>query len=491
MSIWLNDIKINREPGAPPAYLQLADYLIYLIQSGKIAPGERLPSIRNVSAKVGVNRGTALSAYRKLQEKGFVEMRVGQGTVVSSVPPAEETKPESPSIPSQARFYSRRIPLPGWFPRVAEIPFSLAVPERGLIPEEEIRKVMKALLDREAMELLSYGSAEGDSGFKEAYAGYLKGKGIPVEESWVLPTGGATQAFDLVAKILNPGDLLFFEEPLYTGTLRSFSLWSFETESIPLEEDGINLEHLRRLLSQGRHPSLVVLTPDFQNPTGATLSLKKREEIAWLARRYDFLVLEDAVFSDLYYEKSLPSLLSLAPERVIRIDSFSKTLAPGLRLGTIVAHPKILEFLISIKQATDYQTPLLSQATLRELINSGFWVRHLDRIRSIYRTKRDALEESLNSLRSGVFSFKTPRGGFFFWLEIRSGIDAQELLLISSSRGVSFAPGSLFSSRPEHRRFMRLSFSNIPVEKIKEGVNILGEACEELSSQYIPSVPQI
>jgi DNA-binding transcriptional MocR family regulator len=491
MTIWLNDIKINTKPGAPPAYLQLADLLTFLIQSRKIAPDEKLPSVRDVSAKIGVNRGTVLAAYRQLAERGLVEMHVGQGTQVKGASRPGSAKEEPPELPSQAQAYRKKIPSLNWFPRAAEIPFSLAVPEKSLIPQEEITKTMKKLLDQEALELLSYGPAKGDAGFREAYAGYLKSKGMPINDDWILPTSGATQAFDLVAKILNPGDLIFLEEPLYSGTLRSFYLWPFETESLSMEKDGISTEQLQRFLNQGRIPRLVILTPDFQNPTGATLSLKKREEIAWLARKYDFLIFEDAVFSELYYEKPLPSLLSLAPERVIRTDSFSKILAPGLRLGTVVAHPKILEYLIPIKQATDYQTPLLSQATLRELINSGFWPKHLEHIRSRYRTKKDALEESLKPLEGKVFSWKTPVGGFFFWLEILSGVDAQELLLASSSRGVSFVPGALFSTRPEHRHFLRISISSIPLEKFHEGIGILGQLSEEFSLELAPSVPLI
>lgn len=490
MSIWLNDIKIDRGSSAPPAYLQLAEYIIYLIQSGKIAPGERLPSIRDVSAKIDVNRGTVLSAYRKLQEKGIVELRVGKGTIVTAGL-SLETKPEFSLPPLETHFNLKGRELSGWFPRHKEIPFSLAAPDPILIPREEIKEAMKRLLETETEKILSYSFPEGDDGFREVYATFLKGKGMPVGEDWILPTTGATQAFDLIAKGLDYGKPVLLEEPLYIGSLKSFSLWSQEIDRIPLEEDGISLDHIKRLLSQGRDPRLIVITPDFQNPTGSTLSLKKREEIAWLAKKYDFLILEDAVFSDLHYEKPLPSVLALAPERVIRVDSFSKTLAPGLRLGTIVAHPQILEFLIPLKQATDYQTPYLAQATMRELISSGFWCKHLVRIQKAYRKKREVLKEALDSMGKEIFSFCTPSGGFFFWLEIRTGTDAQELLSLASSRGVSFAPGFLFSSRIEHRHFLRLSFSSVPAEKIKEGVKILRQSWEELSSQRIPSLPQI
>ncbi|MGB9553662.1 MAG: PLP-dependent aminotransferase family protein, partial [bacterium] len=430
MPIWINDIKLIREPGAPPSYLQLADNINYLIKLGKISPGERLPSVRDVSAKIGVNRGTVLSAYRKLQERGMVEMQVGKGTVVIA---GLDRKEEPESVPPswEIHFNAKGKELSGWFPLPKKIPFSLAVPDRSLIPEAEIKEAMKRLLEKETEKILSYSLPEGDSNFKEVYAAYLRGKGMSVREDWILPTTGATQAFDLIAKGLDPGRPIFFEEPLYIGTLRSFSLWSPEKERVPLEEDGLSLEFIKGLMAQGRNPRLIVTTPDYQNPTGITLSWKKREEMAWLARKYDFLILEDAVFSDLYYEKPLPSLFSLAPERVIRVDSFSKTLAPGLRLGTIVAHPKILEFLVPLKQATDYQTSYLAQATMRELISSGFWSKHLARIQKEYRKKRDALRDSLHAIGQEAFSFFTPSGGFFFWLEIKSGIDAQELLSLA------------------------------------------------------------
>ncbi|MCR4429368.1 MAG: PLP-dependent aminotransferase family protein, partial [Caldiserica bacterium] len=185
-----------------------------------------------------------------------------------------------------------------------------------------------------------------------------------------------------------------------------------------------------------------------------------------------------------------PPLISLAPERVIRIDSFSKTLAPGLRLGTIVAHPKILEFLAPLKQASDFQTPLLSQAVMRELILSGFFEKHLETIRSVYQKKRDLLAGVLGEYPN-LFDYAKPKGGFFFWVELKQKLEASELLLLSSSKGVSFAPGAMFSSRPEHRSFIRLSISSIPLEKIKKGIETLSHACNSLSSQFPISFPQI
>ncbi|MCR4428238.1 MAG: PLP-dependent aminotransferase family protein [Caldiserica bacterium] len=489
MTIWLNDIKIEKNPGAPPAYEQLAEKMAFIIRSGNIPPGERLPSVRSVSAKLAINRGTVLAAYRRLQEMGLVQMRVGQGTMVR-----EELesggKGEMTSLSLKAPEGLRTVQSQTWFSRITEIPFSLATPEENLIPEEEISRTIKRVLKKAGRALFAYGPTGGEEGFREAYAAFLKNKGIEVNGNWVLPTSGATQGFDLIAKALFPGDLIFFEEPLYSGTLKPFTLWPFQVETLPVEDDGVNLDHLRKSLAQGKIPRLVVLTPDFQNPTGSVLSLKKREEMVFLSRKHDFLILEDAVFSELAFEPVPPPLISLAPERVIRIDSFSKTLAPGLRLGTIVAHPKILEFLTPLKQASDFQTPLLSQAVMRELILSGFFEKHLETIRSAYRKKRDLLHEALQA-RSHLFNYAKPKGGFFFWVELQNRMDASELLLLSSSQGVSFAPGTMFSSRPQHRSFIRLSVSRIPPEKIKKGVEILSQACESLSSQSSIPFPQI
>ncbi|MCR4429371.1 MAG: PLP-dependent aminotransferase family protein, partial [Caldiserica bacterium] len=323
MTIWLNDIKIERTTGAPPAYEQIAEQITYLIRSGNIAPGERLPSVRSVSAKLAINRGTVLAAYRRLQEKGLVQMRVGQGTMVREwLEPGEPL--EIPSLSLKTPPGLRTIQSQTWFSRITEIPFSLATPEEGLIPEEEISRTIKMVLKKSGKALFAYGPTRGEEGFREAYAAFLKDRGIEVNGNWVLPTSGATQGFDLIAKALFPGDLVFFEEPLYSGTLKPFKLWPFQIETLNVEEDGVNLDPLRRSLSQGKIPRLVVLTPDFQNPTGSVLSLKKREEIVLLSRKHDFLILEDAVFSELSFEPVPPPLISLAPERVIRIDSFSK-----------------------------------------------------------------------------------------------------------------------------------------------------------------------
>ncbi len=479
---------------AAPLYQQLAEYLLNLIQSGRIKAGSKLPPVRELAKMFGVNRGTVLTAYRKLSELGYLQMHVGQGTKVKEAmqTPSSSRDPRS-EISSRAQSLSSLQPTPGLIRNLySELSFASATPAKEAIPSEVLLKSIQVVLQRQGESLLSYGPVYGETSFRQAVAQYMKIFRLNINSDWILPINGCTQAWDLVAKLLlNPNDLVLLEEPGYSGPFQALSLLPLTVDFLPMQKDGVNIEALQAMISQGRIPRLVCLNPDFQSPTGSVLSLEKRQVLARMARQHHFFILEDAVFSELYYDQEhpYPPIASLAPDRVILAVSFSKTLAPGLRLGTLISHPVLIEHIGQIKKSTDYHANSISQEIVHELMRNGLWIEHLEKIRNLYRRKRDITQEALQSSMPEQVRWEIPLGGFFFWLELPQEIDSRELLFFTAQKKVSFTPGVLFSRQGGYRSFLRLSFSALKYKQIVTGIKILAESIKELNRQARANVP--
>lgn len=493
MSNWLNDTRLDWSKEAAPLYKQLTDSLLNLIQSGKIKHGSNLPPVRELAKMIGVNRGTVLTAYRKLSELGYLQMHVGRGTkvkMIASTPPFADLRSE---VSIRAQRLSSFQPNAGLMRNLySELSFASATPAKEAIPSQTLLNSLQTIFQRGGEPLLSYGSVHGEINFRQSVAQYMKTFGLNLDPDWILPINGCTQAWDLVAKLLlNPDDLVLLEEPGYSGAFQAFSLLPVKIEFLPMQKDGVSVDALREIISQRKTPRLVCLNPDFQSPTGFVLSLEKRKALAQLAREHRFFILEDTVFSELYYDQDLPNapIASFAPERVILAYSFSKTLAPGLRLGLLISHPSLIEHISQIKKSADYHANLISQEIVHELMRSGFWSEHLQTIRALYRHKRDVTQEALQASMPTDVSWEIPGGGFFFWLELPMELDSQELLFFASQKKVSFTPGILFSRSDKYRSFLRLSFSDLQDKRIATGIKILAEATKKLSDQIRTSIP--
>jgi 2-aminoadipate transaminase len=483
VSNWLNDIRF--EKGNISLSTQLARILRDFIEKGEFLPGSQLPSIRKLAEKLTVNRSIVSSAYRQLSNQGVLKMHVGQGTTVVSQPTdrCNDHDLREMEFTRWEKLASTLAP-PSYFRLLASpFSFSSAAPDPLMVPHYALSDLAVEIIRSEGERLFSYGPVQGDPLFRAQVAIQFQKEGLPVDADWVLPIAGATQAWDLVSRLLEPQDSVVLENPSYPGAIRSFSLRPQSVAWFPVDDEGANLQRLEEQVSASR-AKLICINPDFQNPTGTTISLDGRKTIAAIARQHRCLILEDGIFRDLVYDREAPypPIFAFAPERTFLVSTFSKVLAPGLRLGTIVAQPHLLQKLAWIKQAVDFQTPLFPQALAREWL-AHRWPEHRDRCRQHYRLKRDLLEDELRRNMPRGVRWHKPEGGFFIWLALPSPLDAEDLLYSASRESVSFLPGTFFSSVSESTDrwlgYLRLSFSAIPTEQIEKATFLLGKVIRE------------
>jgi len=492
LSNWSKDIVLTPRQKGQSLSRQLAQSLEEMIEKGRIEAGQSLPPVRKLAETLSVNRGIVLSAYCILAEHGRVTTHVGRGTLVAERSP-DPLHPSSlePFLPAWEAIGNLLSPPPYAGLLAAPYSFAPASPDVRCVPAQALASLASEIIAKESRTLFSYGPAQGDPGFRAQVARSLQDEGLEVNANWVLPISGATQAWDLVSRLFAAQDCVLLEDPCYPGAARSFLARPQTIAWYPVAEEGTALEHLEKAIVT-RQARLLCINPDFHNPTGYTLSLDARREVARLARHYQLLILEDGIFRDLNYdqERSYPPIFAFAPERTLLVSSFSKILAPGLRLGTVVATPSLVEKLAWLKQAMDYQTSTLSQAVVRAWMAQG-WREYLRTLQTVYRRKRDRLAAALRRELPPEIHWHEPEGGFFFWLSLPSSLDAENLLYQASQQGVAFLPGSFFGGGPgstaRWRHFLRLSFSAIATESIDPGVALLGRILREQSSSDPPS----
>ncbi|QGZ60947.1 aminotransferase-like domain-containing protein [Paraburkholderia acidisoli] len=353
------------------------------------------------------------------------------------------------------------------------ISFAGGLPAPASFPVEEMRAAADRILRDEAIGALQYSATEGYMPLREWIAARHSGNGVTIRPSQVLITTGSQQALDLIGKVLvSPGKPILVETPTYLGALQSFSLYEPSYVQVPTDESGLIPEALTPELTAGAR--LLYAIPNFQNPTGRRLPLERRKALAAFAQSAPFPVIEDDPYGALDYAgQPLPTLLSMAPEHIVHLGSFSKVLAPGLRVGYIIA-PEDLHFkLVQAKQATDLHTPSFTQRIVYEVVKNGFLDTHIPKVRALYRDQCDAMLDSLKRNMPEGVSWNRPEGGMFVWVTLPANVDSMKLLEEAVAQNVAFVPGApFFAEEPQHNK-LRLSFVTVPPAKIEEGVSKL------------------
>lgn len=357
------------------------------------------------------------------------------------------------------------------------------LPSADLFPIDAVREATERVLADAPREALQYAPSEGFGPLREWIAADLGRRGLPgVTAGDVLVTTGSQQGLDLVAKaFVDAGSTVAVERPSYLGALQAFSV--FEPRVVALEEDdeGVRPESLRRHAADAR---FLYALPNFRNPTGATMSSARRDAIASEAATLGVPIVEDDPYGELWYDAPPPSPLAARwREGTVHLGSFSKVLAPGFRLGYVVAPPAAAPTLLQAKQAADLHTPGINQRIVHALVADGLLDRHVPAIRARYRTHRDAMRAALDRhLPNGAdgIRWRAPAGGMFFWIELPSGTDAGALLPLALDRGVAFVPGSAFHAgegvdAAAGRATMRLSFVTVAPEGIERGVAAIAD----------------
>ena len=366
--------------------------------------------------------------------------------------------------------------------KIAERPgiISLAggLPSADTFPVQAMREATTAVLRDTPREALQYAASEGFAPLREWVAAELCGQGLAVAADQVIITTGSQQGLDLVGKVLiDPGSTVAVESPTYLGALQAFAPYEPEFCAVEGDDDGPLPQSLDAACAGRDKPRFVYLLPNFQNPTGRCVSAERRLALVDRAAALGLPIVEDNPYGDLWFNVPPPlALTARNPDGCIYMGSFSKTLAPGLRLGFLVAPKALYPKLLQAKQAADLHTPSFNQRMVAEVLRGNFLDRHVPTIRALYKSQRDAMLAALNThlANSGV-TWNTPDGGMFLWLKLPHGMNAVELLPKAVERNVAFVPGSAFYADAPQLNTLRLSFVTASVEQIHTGIAALAD----------------
>jgi 2-aminoadipate transaminase len=376
------------------------------------------------------------------------------------------------------------------------ISFAGGMPAPELFPIKEIEEACVKVLREHGAKALQYGITEGYVPLREFIVEKMGRYGIVASVDNVLITTGSQQGLDLVSKILlDPGDVIIVEAPTFVGALQSFRAYQASYASVPLDEDGMIVELLEPRIVE-THPKFMYVLPNFQNPGGVTLSTERREGVVSLARQYGVPILEDDPYGELRYEgEYLEPLVVISARQngqdpagyfkgdVIYMSTFSKTLAPGLRLGWVVAPVEVVQKLVQAKQGADLHTSNLDQMMAYEVVRNGFLEEHVKEIREMYRQRRDAMLSALERQMPEGVVWTHPQGGLFLWVQLPEGVDCLDLTEAAIEQKVAFVPGTAFYADGRGRDAFRLTFAACPEDMIEEGIKRLGKAIAQRVKQ--------
>jgi len=359
------------------------------------------------------------------------------------------------------------------------ISFAGGLPSPATFPAERIRAACATILTNDPAAALQYAPTEGYLPLREWIAERLNRDGANVSPSQVLITTGSQQALDLIAKALVDRDRnLLVETPTYLGALQAFSLCEPKFVSVPCDDEGPIAAELSAIATSPS--SGLYLLPNFQNPSGRRIPVTRRRALIEVAAHRGLLVFEDDPYGELAYGgEKLPSLLSMNPQSVLYMGSFSKLLAPGLRVGYAIAPKALFTKLVQVKQAADLHTPSFTQRIVYEVIKDGFLDAHIPTIRELYASQCRVMLDALKTHFPESVSWNAPEGGMFIWVRLPEHIDTALLLRKAVANHVAFVPGAPFFSQSPQHNTLRLSFVTVPAEKIWAGIKRLGELIAE------------
>ncbi len=467
--------------GGRPLYRRIVDHLAALIQGGTLPAGTRLPTNRELAALLQLDRSTIARAYEELISMGLIYSHVGRGSFVCDAPQPGRSDAWTDRYSSYGGELKQLMEgLPD--PSVSSYPggvisFAAGIPSADSYPEEEFADIIKTLADGNAGSLFKFSPAGGEPALRKLVLEHLGGRSLTASDAELMILSGSQQGIDLMSNMfLDAGDLVVTEDPTYFWAISNFRAHRARIVGIPLDEEGIRLDLLQSVLQKGR-VKFIYLMPSGQNPTGLTMSMERRRAVLELARRYNTPIFEDDFSGDLDYEGGpLPPLRALpgGQSLVVYQGTFSKALAPGIRLGWLVAPPQVVERLNFAKRGSDLSTSSLTQTLLSEFLKRGSYGRHLERINALYAARRDTMLAALERCfaDSGV-TYLRPRGGLFIWMTLPEGMDARTFLSFSEQEGVSFSPGDICYVGKADPRTSRLSFIQNDTTAIEEGVERL------------------
>jgi DNA-binding transcriptional MocR family regulator len=472
----------RRADAGLPVYQQIAAHFRAEIEAGRLGAGDRLPTIRELARTTGVNRDTVALAYDELTRAGLIESTVGRGTFVR----------RSESVAAPAAFEPVLSPLverllDGERARVryaapqGTVPLHSLVPDPSLYPVDEFRRALNRVLADEGGDLLRYGTPQGDPALRRALAARLGEAGMRIDADGVVLTQGASEGIALALRLFAvPGDAVAIEEPTYHNVLAALTALGLRAAPVPMRDGAPDLAALERTLERP-DVKLFYTMPTFHNPLGTSTVLAHRRALLAAAAKAGKPVIEDAYEMDLRYAgKPVPPLAAL-DERglVVQLFSFSKSLFPGARVGSIAARGRAFDALLPLKHATDLGGSPVLQAALAHFVDGGGYDRHLAKVRRALLARRDAALEALAAELPPEARWTEPEGGLQLWVDLPGAIDTAELLPDAVRAGVLFAPGFQFRHDRRPSSGLRLSLALAGEDEIRRGVAALGHVVRE------------
>jgi GntR family transcriptional regulator/MocR family aminotransferase len=476
MSRWT----LTLEPqGTGPVFLRIARGVMRDIRRGRLKPGQQLPGSRPWAQELGLNRNTVLAAVAELEAQGWVSTSPTRGTFVSDALPEEPTPanarglaPLGIALPPEPDFLtSRPFTLP---PEVMH--FSAGTPDPRLVPVELIARTWRRVVRRGGRRLLEYGEPGGHPALRRAIAQMLSEvRGVPATAQQVVVTRGSQMALDLLARtVLRPGEAVAVESFGYRPAWEALRLAGAQLVPVPVDEEGLDVEALERLVKR-RKLRAVYVTPHHQFPTTVTMSAARRLALLGLARRHGLLIIEDDYDHEFHYEGRPVLPLASADDAgvVASVGTLSKVLAPGLRLGFVIAPTALAERLVRLRAVMDRQGDHPMEATVAELLDEGELQRHVRKMRGVYRGRRDFLVRKLEAKLGEALTWAVPSGGIGVWAKVKKGIEVAQWLERSLARGVSVHPGGRYTFDGEEPGALRLVFARFNETELGRGVDLL------------------
>jgi DNA-binding transcriptional MocR family regulator len=457
-----------------PLYVQLADRVVDAIENGAVTPGERLPAIRELAARLNCALVTVSQAYELLSARGRVTARPGKGTYVA--PPPDRDEPFARRWEPDVGRFSRGARLEGvmerltWATEPGAISLATGHPAPETFPLHDFARAFQRTLLDDSAELMQYRSSTGDRDLCAKLAALLRGRGCRADAADVIVCSGAQQAADIVATVLlDARSVVASESPTYWGSLGVFDARGVTYVEVRGDADGVRVDDVERVFSEYR-PRLFYVNPIAQNPTGAVLPARRAKQIVALARRYDVMLLEDQTGWQLTYDAAAPPPLAAydTDGRVILMESLSKSIFPALRIGYLYAKGAIAEALEAAKVRADVFTSTLTQRALWRFIESPASARHFRTARSLYRQRRNAFVEALAAALPWT-TIHSPGAGVNVWLALPPRVSTQSAFDACAREGVLVMPAEPFYPTRSGPPALRLSFGHLSEDAAREG----------------------
>ncbi len=390
-----------------------------------------------------------------------------------------ELRPEVDAMaPSAIREALKTASRPG------VISFAGGLPDPRLFPLRELRIAIDDIFMIHGAAAMQYSITQGVLSLRERLAERATGRGAATDAANLLIISGAQQGLEMIAHaLINPGETIITEQPTYIGALQAFTHYGAKYVSVPMDDDGMQVEALPELIDK-HHPKLIYTVPDFQNPSGRSLSQARRERLVEIADHYGLPIIDDSPYADIRFADEKPlSVKAIGGDSVIALRTLSKLIAPGLRIGWINARHELIVKLERLKQCLDLHTNTLGQYVMNTFLMRGLFEPHVKSLRVAYKKKRDAMLTELDRTMPAAVSFTRPEGGLFLWVELPNDLDATDLLPRAVDQQVAYVPGAPFFPNGGGENCLRLSFSSARPDEIRTGVQRLAGLFREILDQ--------